>query len=111
MNRTIVRRLCWLAAAICFGVLLIPQIQRSQTADEQKTSVRMGLPFSPWFHFEDERIEKKQDNGGVSSSSMTVRTSWGVEFLSWSAFSMLLGIGFLIAAKYARKAPAGSDPT
>lgn len=105
MNRTTVRRLCWLAAAICFGVLLIPEVRRSQTAEEQRTSLKMGLPFSPWFHFEDEHIEKKQDNGGVSSSSMSVRTSYGVEFVSWSALSMLLGIGFLIAAKYAGRRP------
>ena len=97
-SRTSLRKLCWLGAAICFGILLIPNFSTSQIANGRKTQVDMGLPFSPWFHFEDERTETKSSDTAPSVST-TFRTAWKFEFLSWSALSMLMGIAFLMGAR------------
>src|SRR5262249_51713309 len=98
--------LCWLGAAICFGVLLIPNCSRSRIANGVKTQVDMGLPFSPWFHFEDERTETKSSETPPLVST-TFRSAWKFEFVSWSALSMVVGIGFLMGAKCAGRRDIG----
>jgi hypothetical protein len=105
-----VRRLCWLGAAICFGVLLIPNFSRSTIPDGVQTRVDLGLPFSPWFHFEDDRTETKATDRTAPSFSSTFRSAWRFQFISWSALAMLAGIGFLIGAKYARQRELAKSP-
>jgi hypothetical protein len=107
---TSARRVCLLGAAVCFGVLLIPGFSTSRTAEGRTTSIRMGLPFSPWFHLKDERSEQRQEKEGSPTVTTEFRTSWKVEFISWSAFSALLGLGFLTLAKYLRKRSGQTQP-
>jgi len=53
----------------------------------------MGLPFSPWFHFEDERTETKSSETPPLVST-TFRSDWKFEFVSWSALSMVVASAF-----------------
>jgi hypothetical protein len=109
-TRHTLRILCWLGAAICFGVLLIPGVRTVEKAEEKTTTIRMGLPFSPWFSFEEVRNETRtgdpSGNPGYSSS-ISFRSSRRIELMSWSMCSFLVTIGLLVAARYLR--PSGKS--
>lgn len=103
MNRLYLRRLCLVAAIGCFATLLIPRVNRTNTPETQRTEISMGLPFSPWLRFEDERTLTQQKINGTATTNMSFKSSSKIEFISWSALAVISGIGLLAVARHLAK--------
>src|SRR4030095_4698965 len=73
---------------------------------EEYTRFRLGLPFSPWFHFDTIHIDKRVESHTGVPHTYSHRTEYGFELVTWSTFLGVAGIGFLFIARQFKRASA-----
>jgi len=85
LGRLVFRRCLLTVAVVCLILFFLPSDESVQKGRNRKTTIQLGVPFSQWFHFENEHIETAE--GTVSEKS-----SWGIDVLSWSSVVAVIGL-------------------
>ena len=94
-GRLFFRRCLLTVAVVCLILFFLPSDESVQKGHNRKTTIQFGVPFSHWFHFESEHTETAE--GTVSEKS-----SWGIDFLSWSSVVAVIGLSAHWAARRLR---------
>jgi hypothetical protein len=100
MRRKHLRFAAVFACIICLLAMFWPTYSHDTPSEgEERTQLQLGLPFSPWFRFEESRIDRKVESETGISHTMSRRSSTNAELVTWSSLLPLAGIGFLILAR------------
>jgi hypothetical protein len=104
-HRKSARVACRVAAIACLVAFFLPGFTDSRTPSSHTTKIQLGLPFSPWFHWQSEsRTERGPENGpGASSFTSSMSSKWGVELVTWSTTVLVAGIALFAAARFLGK--------
>ena len=95
-------------ALVVLGILLLLQlvwVTREAVGDAEngRTTFTLGLPFSPWFRYEESRSKTEFGDGPVKSDSTSMNFNHGIEFLSWSSLCVVLAVVCFQVAKWVKR--------
>jgi hypothetical protein len=89
------RVLFWMGL-LCFVPFLFPMIENKSIPNGTEDRFTLGLPQSPWLLYSSSKttVETKMEGKErqSSSSSMSLSTRFGVEFLAWSWLFAIAGM-------------------
>jgi hypothetical protein len=107
-HRKFPRVACRVAAIACLIAFFLPGFTDTRTSNLRTTKIQLGLPSSPWLHWESEsRTEHVPENApGASTFTSSMSSKWGVELVTWSTPLLVAGIAFFAAARFLGKSPA-----
>jgi hypothetical protein len=103
-HRKHARVLCRVAAIAGLIAFFLPGYTDARTPNSQTMKIRLGLPFSPWLHWQSEsRTERGPDvAAGTASFSTSISSKWGVEVFTWSTAALVGGIALFAVANFLR---------
>ena len=111
MRRKHLRLIALGLGIVCLLAMFKPGYSHATPSEgEEHTRFQLGLPFSPWFHFEKTHIDRRVESATGFSHTMAFNTAYGFELITWSGLLGLVGIGFLFLARMLKRAPAAKAP-